>query len=90
MPEITKTPNHEEAANHAPLVQVERLVMPVVGGKVEIIYKHNKPYGIRDISGFLFFFTDVSKFSGQEERYRKEVEQQFRLADFLLGALKKA
>lgn len=62
----------------------------VVGGKIEIIYKHNKPYGIRDASGFLFFFTDVNKYTGQEERYRQEIEQQFRLADYLLDALKKA
>jgi len=65
-------------------------VMPVVGGKVEIIYKHNKPYGIRDAGGFLFFFTDVCKYTGQEERYRQEIEQQFRLADYLSDALKKA
>ena len=65
-------------------------VMPVVGGKIEIIYKHNKPYGIRDASGFLFFFTDVNKYTGQEKRYRQEIEQQFRLADYLLDALKKA
>lgn len=55
---------------------------------VQIIYKHNKPYGIRDSTGFLFFFTEVSKFSNQEERYREEVEQQFKLADFLLSAIK--
>jgi hypothetical protein len=50
---------------------------------VKIIYKNNKPYGIRDINGFLFFFSNVSKFDNQEERYRKELMQQFELADFL-------
>lgn len=52
------------------------------------IYKHNKPYGIRDSSGFLLFFTDITKYQGQEERYRLEVEQQYKLADYLLLALK--
>ena len=69
---------------------VERGVMPVVDGEIKIIYKHNKPYGIRDSGGFLFFFTGVDKYSGQEERYREEIEQQFRLADYLLEALKQA
>ncbi len=55
--------------------------------ELRIIYKNNKPYGIRDISGFLFFFTNISKYQGQEERYRKEVEEQYKLADFLLQAL---
>jgi hypothetical protein len=56
---------------------------------VKIIYKNNKPYGIRDEGGFLFFFTEVSKFGSQEERYRKEVEEQYKLADDLLEFLKK-
>ena len=52
-------------------------------GKAKIIYKNNKPYGIRDNGGYLFFFSKISKFTNQEERYRREVEQQYRLADFL-------
>lgn len=59
-----------------------------ISGKPRIIYKHNKPYGIRDDSGFLFFFSKISKFGGQEERYRREVEEQYRLADYLLSVLK--
>lgn len=55
--------------------------------KLQIIYKHNKPYGIRDENGFLFFFTEVSKFPNQEERYRQEVQEQFALADYLLASL---
>lgn len=54
---------------------------------LKIIYRNNKPYGIRDRCGFLFFFADISKYQGQEERYRQEVEQQYKLADFLLSAL---
>jgi hypothetical protein len=55
--------------------------------KLQIIYKHNKPYGIRDENGFLFFFADVSKYPNQEERYRQEVLAQFALADYLLASL---
>ena len=57
--------------------------------KLQITYENNKPSGIRDEHGYLFFFTKVSKYPGQEERYRKELEEQFALADYLLAALKK-
>ena len=56
-------------------------------GKAKIIYKNNKPYGIRDNGGYLFFFSKISKFTNQEERYRREIEQQYRLADFLKKVL---
>jgi|WetSurSiteA1Bulk_404760.scaffolds.fasta_scaffold31495_3 hypothetical protein len=56
--------------------------------KLEVIYKNNKPYGIRDLSGFLFFFPQVTKYNGQEDRYRDEIVEQFKLADFLLCALR--
>ena len=55
--------------------------------KLQIIYKHNKPYGIRDNSGYLFFFTEIHKYTNQEERYRCEVQEQYQLADYLLAAL---
>lgn len=55
---------------------------------IKIIYKNNKPYGIRDEGGFLLFFPKISKYQGQEERYRKEIEQQFILADYLKEKLK--
>jgi hypothetical protein len=55
---------------------------------LRIIYKNNKPYGIRDESGYLFFFADISKFPNEEERYRKEVQEQYVLADYLLSALR--
>jgi hypothetical protein len=65
---------------------------PSAGGKVcddklEIIHEHGQPHGIRDRGGYLFFFPRVSKYSGQEERYRNELAERFRLADFLLAAL---
>ena len=54
---------------------------------LEIIHKQNKPYGIRDSGGFLFFFTHITKYPGQEDRYVDEVFAQHGLADFLLKAL---
>ncbi len=56
--------------------------------KLQIIYKNNSPYGIRDENGYLFFFARISKFPGQEERYRQEVLAQFALADYLLASLR--
>ncbi len=55
--------------------------------KLQIIYKNNSPYGIRDENGYLFFFVRISKFPGQEERYHQEVLAQFALADYLLASL---
>jgi len=57
--------------------------------KLQIIYKNNKPYGIRDKNGYLVFFSEISKYPGQEERYRQEIEEQYALADYLLSALQK-
>jgi hypothetical protein len=64
--------------------------MLICGNNLKIIYKNNKPHGIRDNGGFLFFFTSIDKYQGQEERYRQEVEQQYQLADYLLKHLKAA
>jgi len=61
----------------------------ITEGKLQIIYKNNVPYGIRDATGFLFFFSKSLKYEGQDERYREEVERQYKLADFLLSALKR-
>jgi hypothetical protein len=57
---------------------------------LKIVYKNNKAYGIRNSVGFLFFFSNISHWSGQDERYRQEVEEQLELADFLLKCLKEA
>jgi hypothetical protein len=61
---------------------------PPAHKKLQIIYKNNSPYGIRDENGYLFFFAKVTKFPGQEERYRQEVQAQFGLADHLLASLR--
>lgn len=55
--------------------------------KLCIVYELNKPHGIRDEHGYLFFFTKIQKWPGQDDRYRREVEKQFKLADFLLSSL---
>ncbi len=55
--------------------------------KAEIICRNNKPYGIRDETGFLFFFAEIHKFDSPE-RYRAEVEEQNILARYLLSCLK--
>ena len=61
---------------------------PVIISPLQIIYKNNKPYGIRDKTGFLLFFPNITKYSNQEERYREEIEDQYTLADFILHQLK--
>jgi len=57
-------------------------------GNLEIIYRNNKPYGIKNAGGYLFFFAVISEYPGPEESYREEIEQQVRLANYLLSALK--
>jgi hypothetical protein len=55
--------------------------------KLQIIYNSGLPYGIRDETGYLFFFRKIDKWSGQEERYRQEINELYELADYLLSAL---
>ncbi len=62
--------------------------MDICGEELQIIYRHYKPYCIRDKGGLLFMFKDISKYQEQEERYRAELKQQQQLAEFLLDSLK--
>ena len=62
----------------------------ICGDKLQIIYEHGQPKGIRDNCGFLFFFPKVDKYTGQEERYREEMAQAYRLADYLLKSLEQS
>ena len=57
--------------------------------ELQIISRNGIAYGIRDQTGYLFFFREISKFSGQDERYKREIEQINELADYLLDSLKK-
>lgn len=56
--------------------------------ELQVIYQNNVPYGIRDKTGFLFFFRTISAYDGQDERYRKEIEELVQLAEDLLAKLK--
>ena len=56
---------------------------------LQIIYKNGKPYGIRDRGGYLLFFTDISHYPGQDKRYQEEIDQQNKLAEYLLKQLSK-
>ena len=56
--------------------------------ELKIMYRCNRPYGIRDKGGLLLLFPNITKYDGQEERYREEIEEQFKLADKLLKFLK--
>lgn len=53
----------------------------------EIIYQHNRPYGIRNKNGYLLFFPQVRKFDGQEARYKQELSDQRNLAEYILDAI---
>jgi hypothetical protein len=61
--------------------------LQVCEGELKLICEHGQPHGIRDRGGYLMFFPTVSKYAGQEERYRNELAERFRLADFLLKSL---
>jgi hypothetical protein len=61
-----------------------------ITGTVRVLYEHGEPHGIRDDSGLICFFSPVTKFSGQEERYRRELQDRQEIADFLCKALHEA
>lgn len=65
--------------------QPERVAMS--DDELRIEYASDHPHGIRDKGGFLFFFPRICKYDGQETRYKEEIEQQNRLANFLLKSL---
>jgi predicted RNA-binding protein with TRAM domain len=60
-----------------------------IDGKIEIIHKNGQPYGIRDAGGYLLFFPEVTKYTGQEQRYVEEIQESFALAEKIKKALTK-
>lgn len=52
------------------------------------IYGDDVPTGIRDWTGLLFSFPGLTKYDGQDERYKRELAQRLLLAKFLLETLK--
>ncbi len=61
--------------------------MKITDTELKIIYKDNKPYGIRDSTGYLFFFCNILKWPGHEKQYEEEISQQRELANYLLKSL---
>ena len=57
--------------------------------EAKVVWKNNKPHGIRNNNGFLLFFPSIHKFDGQDERYRQEIKEQESLAYFLLECITK-
>ena len=53
----------------------------------EVIYKMNRPYGIRNSGGYVVFFPRVRKWEGQEQRYQEEIMEQMMLANRLCDYL---
>jgi len=62
--------------------------MSIEPDDLKVIYRNNKPYGIRNNGGYLLFFTDITKFEGQDERYAEEIKQQSALAEIILAAIR--
>ncbi len=56
---------------------------------LEIVYQNEKPYGIRNRGGYLFFFPKIEKYTNQSKRYKQELFDQINLAEYLLAQLKK-
>ena len=55
--------------------------------ELKILYNYRKPYAIRDKTGCLLFFSKIHKYTGQEERYQKEIEEQLRVAEYIKTCL---
>lgn len=46
----------------------------------KIIHKHGQPYGIRDSSGYLLFFSQIDKYNDQTDRYIEEITDRLNTA----------
>lgn len=69
---------------------VETKAEPLCDGEVRVIYEHGEPTGVRDAGGYLCFFNRVTKWPGQEDRYRKELALRARHAEVIANALRSA
>jgi hypothetical protein len=63
---------------------------PLCDGEVRVIYEHGEPSGVRDDGGYLCHFNRVPKWSGQEDRYRRELALRARQAEVIANALRGA
>lgn len=50
---------------------------------LRIVNKNGKPYGIRDAGGFILFFSEVSKFPGQHDRYMRAIAKQKEIKEII-------
>lgn len=41
-------------------------------GNWHCVFRNEKPYGIRNKAGYILFFREISRYEGQEERYKTE------------------
>ena len=57
-------------------------------GKLQIVrHANGSAKYIRDESGMLFTFREITKYEGQNDRYCREVQKLEMLAEFLLSSL---
>ena len=69
----------------------EAALLPVrsnAGLGLQLVIRNEVLVGIRDSGGFLLFFPSITKYAGQESRYKDELKTQRMLADFILSTLK--
>ena len=59
----------------------------MIEGKAILISKNHKPYGIRDDSGFILFFRNITHYDGQDDRYYEEIIGLYNIAEFIRDAL---
>ena len=64
--------------------------LKIHSGDLQIVnHSNGQPNYIRDNSGMLFKFREITRYPGQDERYKDEVKQLEDLAGFLLASLNK-
>lgn len=50
-------------------------------------YEGTRPHGIRDRGGYLLFFPKITSYTGQPERFKREIAEQHELAETIMTAL---
>jgi hypothetical protein len=72
------------------LAAPEPLAAPLCDAEVRVIYEFGEPTGVRDTGGYLCHFNRVTKWQGQEDRYRNELALRARQAEAIATALRSA
>ncbi len=77
--------------DQALLLPDETIAEPLCDGEVRVInHSNGEPTGVRDDAGFICHFHHVTNWSGQEDRYRKELALRARQAEAIANALRSA